>query len=474
MTSPENFDPELMSKYVGYGRIRRDVLYRYNAIDVHCTFALYRMYSDMFERDDEGRERKRVHDHLVAASNQFMYIELNGIGVDRTHLNELDQYYIESLGNMRKEIKDIVWESSAKNYDQLRTHYPQVFNPNSPQQAKAFLLDNKIQVDSTDKEVLGYLSEHPMANEDVKAFCIAMLKHRREAKMHGTYVKGIRKRLWRGRIYTSYLLHGTTTGRPASRNPNMLNIPRQKNIRAIFSVVNEDNVLFQVDYKQAELRVLSWLSGDKYFRDIFNDGTVDVFDNLTPILYPNSEWMQRADPPAWKELRIRVKAYVYGVAYGRSEYSIASEFGISVADAKKGMERFFEVIPEIVEFRERTRSSVLAGQDLITPWGRHRSYPLITKENIKDIMNEALAYYPQSVASDICLRALYWTRPQLKGLGWIRNTIYDAILVECPKENYEEASAIVEFNMLKSANEFVEGYVKFDVDTNVGKNWGEL
>jgi uracil-DNA glycosylase family 4 len=474
MTSAENYDTELRGKYAGYGRIRRDVLYRYNAYDVARTFALLRMYTVLFERDDEGRERRRVHDHLVQASNQLMYVELNGIGVDRTHLDELDEYYIESLGKMRIEIEDIVKEASNGKDYQPRSARAIGFNPNSPLQVKSFLADKGINVDSTNKEVLAYLKEHPKASDDVKAFCAAMLKNRKEAKMHGTYVKGIRKRLYRGRIYSSYLLHGTTTGRLASRNPNMQNIPRQKNIRQIFAVTKPENVMFQTDYSQAELRVLSWLAGDQYFRDIFNDGTVDVFDNLTPILYPNSEWMQHEDPAGWKELRIRVKAYVYGVAYGRSEFSIATEFGISVADARAGMERFFEVIPEIVEFRERTRRTVLAGQDLITPWGRHRSYPLITKENIKDIMNEALAYLPQSTASDACLRALYWSRPELKGIAWIRNTIHDALLVECPRENLEEAQAIVERNMLRSGNELVEGYVKWGVDTKVGKNWGEL
>ncbi len=118
---------------------------------------------------------------------------------------------------------------------------------------------------------------------------------------------------------------------------------------------------------------------------------------------------------------------MYGLSYGREAMSIALEYGIPVKEAERGMKAFFEVIPQVVSFRETTRKKVLNGEDLVTPFGRHRRFWLITRQNKKDILNEALAFIPQSTASDITCDALCYTRPRLKGIGWIRNIVHDSI-----------------------------------------------
>jgi len=467
------YDEEI-KKYVGpkdgYGAIPRDLLYKYNAYDVACTYDMYLLWNQRFSSADNGAQLRQVHDFLVAASNQLMYVELNGITVDREYLKKLDAEYLERLHAIEDELDIIV----QKDYDKRGG-----INPRSPMQVKAYLSDMGIKVDTTAADTLELIQEKtskPDASEEyqeVNRFVSTMLKHRREAKLHGTYVKGIAKRMYRGRVYPTFLLHGTTTGRLACRNPNMQNIPRESSIRKLFVPSKHDHVFVQTDYSQAELRVLSYLAKDTYFRDIFNDGTIDVFDDLTPILYPHADRSQMTKEE-WKELRIRVKAYVYGVSYGRSEFSIASEFDISVREARAGMERFFSVIPEIVDFRNNTRQRVLEGGDLVTPWGRRRRYALITDENKDAIMNEALAFMPQSTASDMCVQALTWTRPQLKGLGWIRNIVHDSLLVECHEEDAEEVTAIIEKNMIDSAKTIVGDYVKFAVESTVGKSWGDV
>ncbi len=464
------YDDEIkiyVGKGVGYGAIPRDLLYRYNAFDVACTYDLYYMWANRFANDDPDGGLRRVHDFLVAASNELMYLELNGITVDRDYLKVLDREYLGRLATIEERIDQIV----GKDYDKRGG-----INPRSPMQVKKYLADKGIRADSTDADTLELIRTRkslPQDEEEVRAFVSEMLAHRREAKLHGTYVKGIAKRLYRGRVYPTFLLHGTTTGRLACRNPNMQNIPRESSIRRLFVPSNSDRIFIQTDYSQAELRVLSYLARDTYFRDIFNAGDIDVFDDLTPYLYPEAD-KTKMTPAQWKELRIRVKAYVYGVSYGRSEFSIASEFGISVAEARAGMNRFFDVIPEIVEFRNNTRKAVLEGQDLVTPWGRRRRYALITNENRDAIMNEALAFLPQSTASDMCLQALTWTRRDLKGLGWIRNIVHDSLLIECHKDDIEEVQEIVERNMIKSAESIVGDYVKFAVESTVGDNWGAV
>lgn len=466
---------EVVKRYVGnggsYSAIPRDILYEYNGIDVACTFALYRMWSLRFDQEDPSL--RRVHDFLVLASNELMYLELNGIAVDRSYLKVLDTEYRGRLIEIEDKIDKQIHGS---------------INPRSPLQIKKYLKEKGIDVDSTNEDtmtLLGELLEKKIERgeegqerwEEVLGFVQLLLTHRREAKLHGTYVKGIAKRLYRGRVYSTFLLHGTTTGRLASRNPNVQNIPRQSTIRRLFVPSKEETVFLQSDYSQAELRVLSYLARDTYFRAIFNAGDIDVFDDLSAKLYPKQTELYYSDQltkAEWKELRIRVKAFVYGLGYGREAASIAKEYKLSMSEAFRLRNEFFEVIPEIVAFQAAVKHKVHMGEDLITPWGRHRRFPLITKENVHKVMNEALAFLPQSTASDMTLQALIWSRPELKGIAWIRNIVHDSLLVECYPEDVPEVKRIIEGNMIKAAESIVGDYVKFAVDTKVGKHWGEV
>jgi uracil-DNA glycosylase family 4 len=463
------------AKQRGYGVVPRDVLYKYNAFDVSCTYDLWALYDQKFANPANDGLR-RVHDLLMDASNELVFVELNGIAIDRAYNAALAREYLETLEQLEKELDDILQRRPGP--------YPQGANPRSPQQVAVVIRSYHIKLPiaegkenpSVDEKTLRKVLElvqDKKGFEDVREYVTLLLRHRRESKLYGTYVKGIRQRLYRGRVYSSFRLHGTVTGRLASRNPNLQNIPRQSSIRRQFVPANEGWVFVQSDYSQAELRVLSFLAGDSYFRDIFNGGDRDLFDELTPIVYPGAD-KRTTDPAAWKELRIRIKARVYGLAYGRSEFSIADEFGIPVQQARAEMETFFGVIPEIVEFRERTRASVLAGRDLVTPWGRRRRFPLITKENRTDILNEALAFIPQSTASDMCLQAFTRARRELKGVAYLRNIVHDSILAECRREDAEYVAGVLDRCMVESARTIVGDYVAFATDYKVGTNWGEV
>ena len=457
------YDEEIKQYVAGgksYANIPRPMLYRYNAYDLVCTYDLFEMYEERFsEPGNEGL--RRVHDLLVAASNQLMFVELNGIAIDRSYLVTLSREYLARIETLRGEIGSL-------------TEHP--LNPNSPKQVKEQLLQYRVRVDSTDASTLNNILDKIRGNsryDDLRTFCELLLKHRKEAKLYGTYLKGSAKRLYRGRLYPTFLLHGTTTGRLACRNPNLQNVPRDSSIRKLYIPAKSGNVFVQVDYSQAELRVLSFLARDQYFRDIFNAGDRDLFDELTPILYPAAD-KTTLTSAQWKELRIRVKAYVYGLSYGRTEFSIADEFNIPVSEARAGMAVFFKVIPEIVSFREKTRASVLAGNYLETPFGRRRRFGLITDENRKDVMNEALAFIPQSTASDMCLQAFTWARKELRGKAFIRNIVHDSILAECHPDDAEDVATTLDRLMVQSAETIVGDYVRFATDYKVGTNWGEV
>jgi DNA polymerase-1 len=465
----------------GYGAIPQDILHKYNAYDLAVTFALYTMYLDRFNRDRSG-DLRRVHDFLVRASSQLMYLELNGIAIDRAYLNRLSEEYLDRIDGIVVSIRGILSARKVEITNSKGQIIP--FNPNSPIQVKQALQKLGVRVASTGKEIMAKLLEriHGRAlaeNRDVREdplyqFVIELMKHRREAKLYGTYIKGARIRLYRGRLYPTFLLHGSTSGRLACRNPNLQNVPRESSIRRLYVPAKEGNVFVQVDYSQAELRVLSYLARDTYFRDIFNSETRDLFDELTPVLYPELPPKDQVDKAIWKETRIRVKAYVYGLAYGRTEFSIADEYGISVAEARRGMEAFFDVIPEIVQFRDQTKKNILSGQDLVTPFGRHRRFMLITEENKDEVLRNGLSYLPQSTASDMCLMGLTIARPKLRGIGFIRNIIHDAILAECAPERVDDVTEIISSAMLDASRTIVGDYVQFATEATVGASWGDV
>jgi DNA polymerase-1 len=444
-----------IKRYVGphdsYSVIPRDILYRYNAYDVVCTWSLYRM----FDRQLHDQGLRGLHDFLVAASNQLMYMELNGIGIDLKYLDELTETYLVRLEELEKQMSDIGPAFGI--------------NPRSPKQIQELFHDQGINEASTDAATLESLL-HRTAG-DIHEFLRLLLRHRKEAKLYGTYVKGIRKRVYRGRVYPTFLLHGTTTGRLSCRNPNLQNIPRDSTIRRVFVPTKEDTVFVQADYSQAELRVATFLAQDEYFRTIFNDQTRDLFTELTPILYGD---ISHLDGPARKELRIRVKAYVYGLAYGREAYSIAQEFGITEKEAKLGMSRFFEVIPGIVQWRKDVQGKVLAGDDLVSPFGRHRRFWLITNDNREDILKEALAFLPQSTSSDICLSAATQLRQDLRGTAFLRNIVHDSILAECKESDAEEVAKTMNDVMVEKAKVVVGDYITFATETKVGRSWADV
>lgn len=460
-----------IQKYLGMGKnyavIPRPVLYKYNAYDLAVTWDLAEYFEVELERernirpsflpDVPGSTLRDLHDFLVAAANELKFPELNGIHIDKEYSLQLEAQFIESIADRREVLNTLIGD---RHYDKAGG-----INPNSPKQLKEFFLDNGIRTASTDVDHLEAILAKLDADTDIAKFIQLLMDNRKEAKKYGTYVKGIRERTYRGRVYTTYSLHGTTSGRLASKNPNLQNIDRDKAIRQQFNVSKPENVFVHGDYAQAEGRVICTLARDEYLRSVFSDPDADLFTELGKKLYPGIDLN--------KNERVRVKAYFYGLGYGRTAYTIAQEYGWSVQQTEEDLQNFMDTIPSVRDWQGDVKRLVLGGQDLVTTFGRHRRFALITDENRTDVLNEALSYLPQSTASDICLRALIRARPRLRGLGHIRLTIHDALVAECHEDNREEVAAILQEEMIRSAEEWTD-YVPFKVDVSFGKHWGEL
>lgn len=442
-----------------YANIPRPILYKYNAYDVACTWELYELFTEAMEREDV----RKVHDFLVKASNQLMFLELNGIQIDRDAMAKLETEYLNRLDGIENEM-DVVIQKSTGHLDDGAWLG---INPRSPKQVKAYLETQKVQVASTNEETLTALLTRLPVGSARREFVKALLRYRRQHKLYSTYIAGIRKRMYRGRVYTTYMLHGSTSGRLASRNPNLQNIVRDKEIRRQFGVTRPENVLIQADYKNVEARVMTFLAQDEYLRQILSNPDPDYkfFNELSDQLYGSGKW--------GKEEYIRTKAFFYGIGYGRESWSVAKEYNLSASEGEKLYRGFTNLIPDVMRWQEGIKAHVLSGKPLVTPFGRHRRFWLITDQNKREVMNEALSYLPQSTASDICLSALIRLRPMLRGLGFIRLTIHDALVVECAETRTDEVSKLLSTVMAEEGTKFTD-YVPFPVDISVGKNWGDL
>lgn len=427
-----------------YADAPRDALYKYNAEDVHVTRTLW----DFFNNKMSEREHQQ-HQFLIRASNVVVNLEMAGISFDVEYSKELQVKLEDELADLEVEMS----LTTGKN-----------LNPRSPMQIMKWFAEKGITLSSTNRDTLE-ASLPKIKDETVRKFISQLLIHRRRAKLNGTYVKGFQKRIYKGKIYTTYTLHGTTSGRLASKNPNMQNIVRDKRIKEQFTVEDEMHVLIQLDYKQAEGRVITTLARDEYLANIFRDEKRDIFNELTEQIYGPNNW--------GKEERVKIKSVFYGLSYGRGADSIGTELGISYVEARELLANFKALIPATVSWQASVTHAVLNGNDLRTPFGRKRSFWLITDKNKADVINEALSFPPQSIASDICLTALIKLQPRLHGIATMRLTIHDAIILECKEVDAEEVIAIAKEEMIASGLSFTD-FVPFPVDVSIGKKWSEL
>jgi uracil-DNA glycosylase family 4 len=460
-----------IAKYLGpgknYSHIPRPILYKYNAYDVAVGWDLMEDFIGELERHG----LRDLHDFLVEAGNELKFLELNGITIDREYNDLLSTVYQTELDSLEEELNPIAEITKPDGYEKRGGG----INPRSPKQLKELFADLNLKVRDTRADTLQLVLEGlqrvearrtlNVKEERTAEFLTVLLKHRKKTKLHGTYVKGIRNRLYRGRVYTTYMLHSTTSGRLASRNPNLQNIERSAEIRRQFVVAHPDNVFVAGDYGQIEGRVICTLAQDEYLRSIFQNKERDLFEELGFGLFGHYGLT--------KNERVRVKAYFYGLGYGREAFSIAQEYRLPLDQTEKDIQAFMNLMPGVQKWQKKVKQQALNGEDLVTTFGRHRRFWLITKENQKDVLNEALSFYPQSTASDICLKALIRVRPALRGLGFLRMTIHDQLIAECHKDKKEEVATLMQNIMLDEAQKWTD-YVPFTVDTEYGTSWGDF
>jgi len=316
---------------------------------------------------------------------------------------------------------------------------------------------------STDARVLQAIrDEHPI---------VAKVERWRElTKLVQTYLEQLPAAIGAdGRLHTTLLQTNTATGRLASINPNLQNIPIRsevgREIRACF-VAEPGNVLISVDYSQVELRVLAHIAGEDVLKEIFNRGE-DVHTETAAAVFDT--------PPDQLTVAMRSKAKMvnYGIVYGLSAYGLADRLRIEQEEAQEFIDRYLERFPAVAQFMADAVTQAHEHGYVSTLFGRRRQVPEIRARNWQTRkLGERLAVNSiiQGTAADIIKVAMVRCHDALAAAGLATRMIlqiHDELLFEGPEEEAARAAEIVSAEMVGAAG--------LDpplvVDAGIGPNW---
>lgn len=482
-------DSYLPNKKSSYRIIPKPVLYEYLAYDVSNTLQIR---SSLLPKVNEDRLNARLyHETLLPASELLAEVEKNGMLVDFAAVEENAEHYLKIMAEQHEILN--YWALKADPRLSYKTSGTKAkgggqilkgVNPNSPIQL-AHVIYTVLKLGKvnkgTDDDALDKLPKHK--------FVTALKAYRKAAKAYGTYVKSLHEQVSDdGRVHSTYLIHGTPTGRLASRGPNMQNQPRGPRIRGQF-IAAPGYEIGEFDLSQAELRCLAALSKDPVLCKIYQTAGMSIHKEVALFMSETGrikpDWKKRYglnDPndPVYIEAYdeyMRVKALNFGIVYGRTAPSIAEEFGITVAQGQEMIRGWAERFPVAWEFIERCRLAPTRGQNLTTPFGRRKRVGVVSREALTDLQNEAANFPHQSIASDITLRSAHRVWRTLKANGvLVVNLIHDAILCEIPlQEGYFDRTArLVTSTLTQMPRDMGITIVPFVSDAKRGKSWGQL
>ena len=385
-------------------------------------------------------------------------METEGFLVDRKALAQFGDMLSGRIQTAQKNIFDLAGEE---------------FNINSTQQLGRILFDQlglppvkKTKTGySTNADVLDKLrGSHPIIQE--------ILDYRQLTKLKSTYVDGLGKVIGPdGRIHTCFQNTVTATGRLSSTEPNLQNIPIRTELgaqlRKMF-VAPAGRVLVDADYSQIELRLLACMAGDRAMIDGFNSGE-DIHRITASQVFGVSQ--EEVTP----QMRRSAKAVNFGIVYGISPFSLSQDIGVTVAQAKEYMEKYFQHYSGVRAYMDGVVARAKADGYVTTLFARRRWVPELKSSNFNTrSFGERVALNApiQGTAADVIKAAMIRVRDRLlaQGLkGRLVLQVHDELIVECPQEEAEAVQRLVKEEM----EAVVSLPVPLVADTAAGKSWAD-
>jgi DNA polymerase-1 len=471
-----DYEPDSVKKFKKTGVVENyDELHTYAGWDAAGTLQLYER---LLPRIEEEKTRTEYEKLLREGNEATIRMELAGF-----------RYNVQEAADlMENEVGPELKEQELK----LRTLIDKpLYKPRSTKQNPILFYDEwKIRHAMQDRPDKKRSVDEAALNEIVagrfttrlddkrplmQAFAKELLRFRELDKQASTYIVGMIERAIddpEGRIYTDLLLHGTVTGRPSSRNPNLLNITRTKeglpDIRKLF-IPSHGRQIVAADYSQAELRTIAWLSQDAELLRNYREDK-DLHSLAAERFYGEG---------FSSEQRSKAKNMNFGVAYGQSAATFQEKHEIPEKEAQRFIDWWWQYFGGVKEWKQRVIKEMRTGR-VTTGFGRVRRFHLLTKENINAAIREAVNFVPQSVAADFTLLAVirlgggYSIQPEIdcKRASLIL-TVYDSIIADVEDSYVDEYKRICKEVMESRPHDELGWTIPFKADIGVGPTWAE-
>lgn len=437
----DDYKEEFWSKYKKAEDAPKDALAEYNARDVRYTLLLYISIREKLS-DDRIPEQLVYHVHSLQRS--LLETEIAGIAVDRDYLMqkglELKTTIEALLPKMRACVADEIslietneWlkQINLRKTDvgRARVKRPEFSFDSSKQLLE--LLYEQLKLPKQYNEKSKNLSVDYDSLEKIKDKhpVIGYIQEYREAqKIYGTYIEGTLDRMVEGRIYPSFNVAGTATGRISHSNPNMGNLPRAGGIRGMF-IPDPGHVFISADFSQLEVCLSAHFTRDTNLLRIVNEGASQHDITAAALNIP----------------RNTAKTVNFAMQYGCSHFKVSKTLGVSEAEGKKAYDKYWETYQGQKRVMDECGSKVDNGEPIISPFGRRRRFEVRQRNSWDSAYRQAWNALVQGTGSDCTSRAFYLADLKLRNrsLGRALFTVHDEIICQVKKEAAEEAQKIL-------------------------------
>ncbi|MBD3615953.1 MAG: DNA polymerase I [Gracilimonas sp.] len=460
-----NYKPVAIEELIGKGKKQKSMadlkvedVYLYACEDADITLRLYEILNKRLKDDELLEIAYKVDFPLMEVLAEM---ELNGIKLDTEMLTE----FSKELETDLKKLEEEIYEKAGEE-----------FNINSPQQLGTILFE-KLELPAGKKTKTGqYSTAESVLTKLAPKYEMPslILEYRQLAKLKSTYVDAIPELVNEetGRVHTEFNQSVAATGRLASSNPNLQNIPirteRGREMRKAF-VAEEGFKLMSADYSQVELRVIAHIAKDKAMIEAFKNGedihartAKEIFD-LDSLEDVNADHRRKA-----KEVN-------FGIPYGLSAYGLAQNLGIENEEGKQMIDHYFERFPNILNYINETKEFAREHGYVKTMLGRRRYVPDIKSGNwnVRGFAERVAINMPiQGTAADIIKLAMieiyHWLKENEKKSRMLLQ-VHDELIFEIHESEMDE----VPDQIIKLMESAVELDVPLKVEAGIAENWLE-
>lgn len=444
---------------ITFDRVPIDEAAPYAAEDADVTLRLWKLLKPRLSSERLTTVYETMERPLIPV---LAKMEMTGIKVDRDHLSRMSNNFAQKMAGLEDEIHTLAGSN---------------FNVGSPKQLGEILFD-QMDLPGGKKGKTGAYATGAVVLEDLASegheLPALVLDWRQMSKLKSTYTDALQGHINpdTGRVHTSYVISGANTGRLASTDPNLQNIPVRteegRRIREAF-IAEEGNVLVSLDYSQIELRILAHIAKIDTLKQAFFDG-LDIHAMTASEMFGVP--IEGMDP----SIRRQAKAINFGVIYGISGFGLARNLRIPRADAQKFIDTYFERFPGIRKYMDETVAFAKENNFVETLFGRRIHTPEINaKGPHAGFAKRAAINAPiQGTAADVIRRAMIRVPDAIEHLpAKMLLQVHDELIFEVAADVVDETVAVVKSVMEQASLPAIKLDVPLVVDAGQGANWAE-